>query len=264
MATLPDMTLPAVTVPVTTPAAPGNVTPDPLTQAPDSNITPDQTGTQSENNDGHDIDLTRFWEGPDDAPSVDPSGSPSASPGDSPVQPAQTPTAAQPMEQLNGILDALPIADVMTPEIMEAVGNGELKTFNDAFKTQIKSSVKETLFLAAKMMAEMQSRMLKKMDSRFADLNEADKADSALIEALPFAADPAIRPIARSVFAQALNNTKGNRPDALKMTRAYFKATMKLSADDLDFSVAPRGEHADSFNEPAEPIDWAADMLARD
>lgn len=269
MAILPDMTQPVTTQPVTVPATvpdpavPGNVTPDPLTQAPDGNITPEQKTTQPENNDGQDIDLTTFWDGSGEPPSDDPTRSPSASPGDSPAQPAQTQVTAQPIEQLQGILDAIPVADVMTTEIMEAVGNGDLKTFNESFKTQIRNSVKESLFLSAKMMSELQSGLIKKMDKRFADLNEADKSDAALIEALPFAADPAIRPIARSVFAQALNNTKGKREPALKMTRAYFKATMKLSAEDLDFSVAPRGEHVDSFDEPAETIDWAAEMLAR-
>lgn len=264
MAVLPDLTQPAQVPVASTPApVPGNVTPDPLSQAPDGNITPDQIGTPSENNDGQPPDFTGFWDGPDDAPSGDPSGSPSATPGESPVQPAAT-LQAQPMQQLQGILDGLPFENIMTPEIMEAVGKGDLDTFNTAMKSQMRSGVKETLFLAAKMMAEMQSDLIKKMDSRFADLNAADKSETALFDALPFTKNPAIRPIAKGIFAQALVNTKGDQALALTMTQQFLRETMKLSADDLDFSVAPKGEHVDSELQPSDKIDWAAELLARD
>lgn len=245
--------------------APGNVTPDPLTQAPDGNVTADQSGTPGdENNGGQAYDYATFWNGSGEPASDDPSGSPSASPADSPTQPPAGTPQATPMEQLTGVLDGLQFDGIMTPEVLEEFGEGKFDKFNAGVSKQLQNGVKESLFLTAKMMDQLQTKMMSAMEKKFGELNTADKRESALFESLPFAKNKALRPIAKGVFAQALTNTKGDESQALEMTTQFFKETMKLSADDLDFDVSQKGQHVDSFAKEEDGQDWATALLGRE
>lgn len=241
----------------------GNVTGDPNNPGSDGNFDAGGAPDANQNNSGQDDDFAEFWKEPEDSSGAEGSPQRSASQDDSSGAPAVQ--QATPMEAVQTILDAVTFDDVLTPEVMTEMTDGNLEGFNKAVAASGRNAVKQSLMLSARMMNEISERLTTKMETRFNELLSADKANTDLNDALPFAKDPAIQPIARGIFAQAMNKTNGDKAKALEMTKRFFTNITNVTADDLDLGVAPRGE-SDVFDQqrsPNEPEDWLAELMVR-
>lgn len=218
---------------------------------------PGNEAAGSENNGGQKDEFREFWgEVGSDEPSNSSGGSSAADSRNQP-QPGtgqqQQPNAA---ESLRSRLEALKFGDsVLTDSVIEQMNEGNLDGFNANLNKAMQEVVKQTLYMVAPMMQNLQTNMGKEIDSRVNKTVTADKNLSYLHDNFAMAKEPDFAPVLEGVYAQALTRNKGNREQALSTTKRFFKAMSTKMAPDVDLSFAP-GTGQGNQSETADQTDW--------
>lgn len=200
-----------------------------------------------QNNSGNDFKPEAFWNEPKPATPGSPSGGSADSGG---AGQGQQPDGASAGKDFAARVDALPFADVFTPDIVQQMSEGDLKGANQAIQTQLRDAARQSMVLSAQLIQQhvvpaLQAQMKTMIQEA---LGTRDNSDTLLKE-FPSAKDPAIRPMVQSVFDQAMRTAGGNREAAVKLTKDMLKYMGQTAASDMDINLPPANP-ADTFTSP--------------
>ncbi len=135
--------------------------------------------------------------------------------------------------------------DLVTPDMHEALQNGDYTALNKQLQTQMQTAVRQSLTMAISVMNRMQGVIMKDVQSQInGTLSSRDQKDY-IAETFPSARDPRMRPQVESVFNQAMKIAKGNRQAATAMTHAMLQTAAQAFGRDtgvnLDASSQEQG-----------------------
>jgi hypothetical protein len=149
----------------------------------------------------------------------------------------------------------------MTADMQEAFSNGDFKGFNEGLNKMMSHAVRQSLGLAVSVLRPFADQIMTDVEDRISQrLGTRDDADQ-LLNDFPAAKDPKIRPVVENLYAQALKNTKGDRPAAVEQVKSMMRLVSTSVADDLGLNVAPRG--AEDSGRPATSVNWLDELSAR-
>jgi hypothetical protein len=131
--------------------------------------------------------------------------------------------------------------NVMTTEVMEALGEGNAKPFHEAFNGAIRQANEQMFTMTVELMQTFGERLVAEMDSRM-NTTHTNRDNNAFLEQhFPSAKDPKIRPLVDKVYQQALGNTKGNRDKAIAQTKEMLKLMSTVTAEDTGLDLGSGG-----------------------
>lgn len=215
------------------------------------------TGDSTNNNTGEGFDASTFWGSQDQGGSGSPdSGSAS---GDDPGSGTE-----ELRESLQERLNSLQFGDpVMTQEIFEAAANGDFSGFQNGLNAALGQAVRQSLGLSVSVLRPFAEQLMSEVRQEInSTLGRRDDNDQ-LVKDFPAAKDAAVRRTIQPIFEQALKNTKGDRPAAVKQVKEMMRLISGATADDLGLNVAPRG--ADDFGRPpSRAVNWLDELSARE
>lgn len=212
------------------------------------------SGESSNNNAGDGFDPATFWGS--QAPGEEGSPESESATGDQPG------SGAGLKEELTQKLQALTFGEnMMTPEIAEAFSNGDFTGFQTALDTRLRQVVNQSLALSVSVLRPFSEQMMAQVREEIRSTMGARDDSDQLVKDFPTAANPQIRPVVENLYTQALKNTKGNRPEAVKQVKSMMRLMSQSAADDLGLNVAPRT--ADDSGRPQTPVNWLDELSAR-
>jgi len=127
-----------------------------------------------------------------------------------------------------------PPSPVFSKEIAEKIAEGDFDAANQAMAASHKATIQTSVMAAAKLVGAVAQRMQADFDQRInAAFGNKDNSDF-LQQNFPQAKNPALAPMVERVWNQSLLNTKGDRKEAVKMTRAMLNAMgTEFAPDDI-------------------------------
>lgn len=220
--------IPALTVGMMTPAerAKGR-----FMRAPDDLPPPPESGTGGNNptgnsgeggnvtppadNTGAADDLSQFWGNQDDGTGNTESLTP---------EQEQQQQQALGSELKTAIESFAPPAPVFTKETAEQIAEGNFEGINKIMSQAHQATIQQSLLLTSKLVGAVVKRMQADFDSRIqSNLGQRDSTQF-LTEQFPLAKDPAFAPMVQRVWNQALSNAKGDKQQAIRLTRGMLEA----------------------------------------
>lgn len=127
-----------------------------------------------------------------------------------------------------------PPAPVFTKETAEQIAEGNFDGINAIMAKSHQAAIQSSVLLASKLMGAVVQRMQRDFDGRInSGLTNKDNNDF-LVKEFPLAQDPAFAPMVQRVWSQALTNSKGNRQQAIRLTRGMLEAFGSKTAPNLD------------------------------
>lgn len=162
--------------------------------------------------------------------------------------------------ELGGIIKQFQAPEVFTKETADAIADGDLSKINEQFQAYGEKMMQHQLGVTAKLIGTVLDRFSTEMESRIAAALGEKDSEVALETHFPLAKEPEFRPMVERVWKQALVKTKGNRTEAISLTRGMLEAFGNQTAGSL--REAPRDSTA-GINTPASKS-LVADLLSRD
>lgn len=222
-----------------------------------SNNSSDGGSEGNQNNNGQKFDPASFWNEPEAENNSSPQSGGSVDGGNqsSGTQQDQVGTA------LASQLGALNFGEgVLTQEAMEAANNGDLKPFHTNLNKFGQDVTKQALTMSVQVMQEFGQRLLQVVESKINGQLTSRDNTAELVKDFPAAANPKVAPVIQSIFDRALRLTKGNRGEAIAMTKEMMKAVATETSGDLNLSLAPTTP-GDNVQTPK--TDWIAELVGR-
>lgn len=225
-----------------------------------------QSGSESQqqNNSGQGFDYSTFWTGSGESQSGSSRGGESAESGSGSSGSQQTQQEQKqetnPAEALATELQGLNFnPQVMSEAAISELSEGKTESFHKGLNDFGRNVTQQTLRMTLGIMAQVRDQMMATMREEFQGTLTNKDNDSALLQAIPSAKDPKVRPVVDSIYKRALQISKGDTAAAIDMT----KHMMRLQVDTLgdDIGVPPRGR-GDSFGNER-PTDWLNELVGR-
>lgn len=213
----------------------------------------------SGDNTGDNFDPSTFWDSPTPAPTPAPSGESAGgtSPG-SGTQPQGGSFAEQLAQQMTGMsFGESPI----NAEIAEEMSQGNFVNFEKRLQAQHQQVVRQALAMQVQILRPFAEQLMIQMRNEFGSTLSQRDDQSQLIKDFPSAANPAIAPMIRSIYDQALVRTNGNRELAVKQTKQMLAHAAGVTAGDLNLEIAPQGAGDYRPQQPA--INWLDELTGR-
>ena len=187
-------------------------------------------GTQaagSGDNAGQQFDPASFW----NPPSGGETGSPPKPGGsaESGTPPAEGSNIGQ---TLQASLQGLTVPPLMTQQMATELGEGNFDNFNAGLVKHGQEVARQTLGMAVQVMKVLRDQMMTDVDSRLGSEFSNRESDSALEQAIPSAKNPAMAPMVKSIFTQAMKTTGGKRDQAIEMTKQMLRFSNQTLAQD--------------------------------
>lgn len=217
----------------------------------------DSTGSGGEqNNNGQDFDASSFW--------ADPAGEGSNSNNNDGGQNGGDPNPGSNVgAQIKGTIEGFTANQIFTADVAQQISEGNLEGVNanmNAFGQQV-------LTQAVGMVAHILKAYEAQTESRFKGYvensiqqNQTNQSDEQLLaSSFPSYASEATRPVVKSVFAQSLKHSNGNRAKAVEMTRSMLQAMGQTGGSDFGFDRAAQSPN-DFMSDGASSL--VADLLA--
>lgn len=134
-------------------------------------------------------------------------------------------------------------AGLFNQEVTAELEQGNYNGLNQRFNGMMQDVAKQTLMMTLQMMKALRENMVSDMDSRFASQITANDDTKFLEDKFPSAKNPAMAPVVKRVWDQALTLSKGNRGEAEKTTRIMLAEIAKGMGVDsgLNPPADPRG-----------------------
>lgn len=197
----------------------------------------DQSGDSGEDYGGIGINPASFWDTPVEATQEPkPAAQAQTQNQNGNQQPAPTP-GQQEGQRFAQMIDSVAFEPVFTPEVVEALSNGDMATANKAIHSQMQNGIRESIKIMAQVtqaaLAHQMAQIRDMIDGQVSTTNQS-RDDSALM-AKEFTAynDPASRKVVEDVFKQSLLHTKGDRKAAIPMAKGMLKAMGKAGGEDF-------------------------------
>jgi hypothetical protein len=161
--------------------------------------------------------------------------------------------------QLLGEVKGFKVNDVFTTEALEKMASGDLTALNSGINTAFQAGMGQMLNMTATIMQSFEQHFEKRIEGLIGSRLNASKTSAnderLLTDNFKGYADPAARPMIQGTFNKALEHTKGNRQDALKLTRDMLAVMGKASKDDLGFG---------NFRSPDDNLDEGPSRLVQE
>lgn len=217
------------------------------------------SSSSESNNDGQNFDAAAFW-GNSDAGDGSASSEESAQSGGSSESGSSEGGSLQ--EVLAGRLEAMTFGDpVFTADIAQQINEGNFEGVEGRIQAQMRAAVRNSMSMMVQVLRPFSEQLTNQFRSEMQQTFSTRDDSQTLEQMFPAAKNPAARPMIQNVYTQALKNTKGNRTEAVKQTKDMLRFMAGVSADDLDVTVAPRGEQ--DSGRPAKDINWLDELSAR-
>jgi len=188
----------------------------------------DQTGT---NNAGQQFNPDQFWK----APETDAGGNQNQS-SDAGTQQGND-VGTQIVNDIKGFKLTQPIFD---DAVAQEIADGKLDGINARFQQMGQAVIQQAVVMAARMMKAFEESMEQRIDGKISSTQTADRDEQLLGKSFTAYAKPAMQPVIRGVFQQALIHTKGDRNAAVDMTRGMLKSMGQLGQEDFGINAPPR------------------------
>jgi hypothetical protein len=195
---------------------------------PESGTAPDNKGGNSgdsgnppedKDNAGPKDELAGFWEGKPEEPAA----------GDSEES---TAASAALGGELKGLIDQFVPPPVFTKEIGEQIAEGNFDAANKLIQDGHQSAIRASVVVTSKLIGAVVTKLQSDFDARInAALGNKDNSEF-LKQNFPQAKNPTLAPMVERVWQQAMTNSKGNREDAIRLTRGMLAAMGKEFAPD--------------------------------
>lgn len=131
----------------------------------------------------------------------------------------------------------------LTAEQQVLVQQGDMSPVIEVSQQMAQKAVINTLQMVGPMLDKMKTELTATIDSQaksiVADKFDKQAKESALLDRIESARDPAIRPIAEAAFVQALTKTNGDQEKALAMTEQFLDAAANKMGSKVDLESAP-------------------------
>lgn len=155
-------------------------------------------------------------------------------------------------QQIAATVASFGSAEIVTDSVFSELAEGKYENFNKAIGSSIQRAVQESVQLNTQIMQTVITQLMGVIDEKLnGTLNQKDN-ERALLEAIPSAADPEVRPVVDMVYQQALKLEKGNAAKALARTKDMMKLFFNKTSGDID--LPPDDLSGRSRNGPS--IDW--------
>jgi hypothetical protein len=197
---------------------------------PESGTIPDNQGGNSgesgnppegKDNAGKPDELEGFWDGKPEEPK----------PGESDESKEESTALGG---ELKGLIDSFVPPPVFTKEIGEQIAEGNFDEANKLIQQGHQAAIRSSIVVTSKLIGAVVQRLQADFDVRInAALGNKDNSEF-LKQNFPQAKNPTLAPMVERVFNQAMVNSKGNREDAIRLTRGMLGAMGKeFAPDDL-------------------------------
>lgn len=120
----------------------------------------------------------------------------------------------------------------MTPAMVEEMGKGNFDPFNKGLEAYGRNVMKETVLTLAPVLKQMAEEITSGARGYTDSILGTRDTDSFLRDNIPAARSPETAPMVQEVFKTAMTHTKGNKDEALKMTKQMLAITAKNFAGD--------------------------------
>lgn len=205
------------------------------------------------NNNGQEFDPAAFWTDPADEGNQN-SGSDSNQGGAGGQDDLQT--------TLTQRLDQMTFGDpIFTAEIAEQINNGDFSGFESRMQSQMRTAVRQSLGMVVSILRPYGEQLTQSIETKMSQTFNQRDNNQSLEELFPAAKNANIRPVIQGLYDRALQNTKGNRAEAVKQTKSMIQYMAGETANDLDISIAPRS--SESTGRPAAPTNWIDELTMR-
>lgn len=208
--------------------------------------------SENQNNAGEVDELASFWDSPEDDDEDVPNGGADADDSQSSGHPLVT--------ELNTSLTNMKFDSLLTPELMEKMGEGDFAGFNEGMNTFGQKVARQTLGLAVNVMKAVEVNILERVRSEMAGTIQNDKSFTALEAAIPASTNPKTAPLVRQIYTKALQNSKGDIKAAIAQTKSVMQIQAEVFGGDLNLDVAPRNSRDGS--PPPKVTDWLEELNA--
>lgn len=214
------------------------------------------------NNTGDGFDPASFWQGPQEGQGSAPSGESAGNSTPPAGNPPANPQGGTFAEQLTGQLAGLTFGEpVFNQEVAEQINNGDFTGVQKRFDSSMQAAVRQSLAMNVQILKPFAEQILAQVRQEMGQtLSGRDDTDT-LVRDFPAAKNPTVAPVIRSVFDQALKNTKGNRELAVRQTKQMIALMANTTASDLDLEVAPR--NPDSVRQQQTAVNWLDELSGR-
>lgn len=164
-------------------------------------------------------------------------------------------------ESVANHLAAMPFTDVFSSDVADALNQGDYSAANEAIKANMQALMKHTM----QGMLPVMDAAFNRFDSRVQEQIQGSlsstlgQRDSEAVLASEFSSqmrDPAVAPIVRNIFAQAMKNNKGDRTKALESTRSLLNHT------GTSISTTGRDSEMNGTDPNRAAADFAAELIS--
>lgn len=216
------------------------------------NSSNDSNGTGEQNNGGQGFNPATFWQDPEPSTGVPASqqqGSASSDGGSGQTNPA--------VQAVQNILTNAKFDEVFTADAISALADSDPSKFNaniQAFGQQVlRQSAVIAIQIAQAVQQEMQQMFEQRLNNSFTGRDNYE----AMVKNIPGADNPAIQPMIRPIFERALKIAKGNREQAVEMTRAMIQFQIEQLGGAYGVRTAPESDVSRRTN-------WMDGLFGRD
>lgn len=238
-------------------AEPGGATPSAGESNAGGNPPTGATPGGESNNGGQDFDPASFWTGPAPSPAASPSGG--SVPGNESVPGNQQPSLQETLStQLESMLFGDPIFD---QAIAAEINEGNFEGVQKRFESMMQTGVRQAMQMNVQILRPFAEQMMNQMREEFSSTMNGRDNEESLVKDFPVAKDPKIAPIVQQIYTQALKNTNNDRTKAVANTKEMLRVMAGVTADDLQLTVAPRGEG--DYRPHNTDTNWLDEMTSR-
>lgn len=193
-----------------------------------------------DNSGSDDSDLSNFWDELDDDKEAT-------------QQSQQQQSTESPNAVLDGVLKELSFPQVMDENIMHDLSEGKVEGFNEKLLSAQQAGVKQSLLLTGKLLANFKETLMtdinKTINGRLTEQENLTFLDSQLPKN-----DPTVKPVIKALFDQALVRTKGNKEQAIAMTKQMLGRIGIVSGE------GNRDRERSHRQGSTDKVDWAAEL----
>lgn len=169
---------------------------------------------------------------------------------------AATPPAAEsdpadPMKAINAMVDGLDFGEGIKPteEMLAEMEKGDFTIFNTNLMEGQKKAAIANMQVTAKMLHSAMDQMKAMITSQIATNTTVQDRTNAMLEGIPAAKDPSLRPMVEGMYAQSLKRNKGDVAKSVAETNDFIKHFASQANPQLE---TPPGASANGGTGPTE------------
>jgi hypothetical protein len=147
------------------------------------------------------------------------------------------------------------VNDVVGQEMSE----GKFDTFNQRMTEHGRQVTRQTLGMSMTIMKAVEAQIMRKADERIQAALAGRDSEADLFAGIPSAKNPAVRPQIQRIYDRALVVAKGDKKEAMEMTRTLARMTAETMAPDLGLRLSP----GDPSSSAPPETDWMTELMGK-